>query len=288
MIKDGYDMTKGKRMSVAVMLCCFNRKEKTRLCLESILQQIYENSSLNFDIYVYDDHSTDGTPEMIKSEYPLVTLFEGEGNAYWCKSMHYLMRYARNKKHDYYFMVNDDVEFYRNAMQVMFESYYKIGRSCGIVGVCRSKITGEYTYGGRDAKQELIAPAKEPQLCNIAEWNCFLVDHEVISKVGIIDGKYQHAFGDYDYSFRMIQSEVPIYVATECVGTCENNSHEGSCADASLPRWIRFKKLVSPKGLPFYSYLRYNCRTKGFLKGLRDSMLGYASYVYYIILKKEF
>lgn len=281
-------MMKEKRMSVAVMLCCFNRKEKTRLCLESILQQIHENSRLKFDIYVYDDHSMDGTPEMIKREYPQVILFEGKGNAYWCKSMHYLMKYARNKKYDYYLMINDDVEFYQNAMQVMFESYDKVGKSCGIVGACKSKVTGEYTYGGRDAKQELIVPEKEPQLCNTAEWNCFLINHEVVSKVGIIDGKYQHAFGDYDYSFRMIQSEVPIYVATEYVGTCERNSLEGSCADISLPRWTRFKKLLSPKGLPFYSYLRYNCRIKGLLKGLIFSMFGYASYLYYIILRKEF
>lgn len=68
-------------------------------------------------------------------------------------------------------MVNDDVELYRNAIQVMFASYDKVGRSCGIVGVCQSKITGEYTYGGRNERQELIVPAKEPQLCSIAEWN---------------------------------------------------------------------------------------------------------------------
>ena len=278
----------GKKMNVAVMLCCFNRKEKTRLCLESILQQVYENSNLSFDIYVYDDHSTDGTVEMIKSEYPQITLLEGKGNAYWCKSMHYLMRYTLNRKYDYYLMVNDDVELYRNAIQVMFESYDKIGSSCGIVGACQSKITGEYTYGGRNERQELIAPAKEPQLCSIANWNCFLVDDKVIFKVGIIDGKYQHAFGDYDYSFRMIQNKVPIYVATEYVGTCEKNSYEGSYADASLPRRIRFKKLLSPKGLPFYSYLRYNCRTKGLLNGLKESIPGYASYIYYIILRKEF
>ena len=286
MIKDGYDIM-NKKMSVAIMMCCYNRKEKTRACLESILQQIHGNRNLDFDLYVYDDHSTDGTVEMIKSKYPQVTIFEGKGNAYWCKSMHYLMHYTENK-YNYYLMVNDDVEFYQNAIQIVFESYEKIGRSCGIVGACQSKITGEYTYGGRDERQELVLPAEEPQTCSIAEWNCFFIDNEVIAKVGIIDGKYQHACGDYDYSFRMIQKHVPIYVATGYVGACEKNSYKGTCSDISLTRWIRFKKLLSPKGLPFYSLLRFNCKTKGILIGLRDSVYGYASRIYYIIMRKEF
>lgn len=287
-MKGDSGITNGKKMNTAIMMCCFNRKEKTRSCLESILNQIGQNMEKNFDIYVYDDHSTDGTVEMIQSEYPQVTLFKGKGNAYWCRGMHYLMRYVQSRKYDFYLMVNDDVVFYHNAIQIMFKTYDKIGISCGIVGTCQSRITGEYTYGGRNERQQSIIPTKEPQLCSLANWNCFLIDNKVIAKVGIIDGKYQHAFGDYDYSFRMLQNQVPIYVAAGYVGICELNSYEGSYLDASLPRWVRFKKLLSPKGLPFYSFLRYNCKTKGILNGLKASVYGYASSIYYIVRRKEF
>lgn len=274
-----------KKKNVAIMMCCFNRKEKTRLCLESILQQIHENMNFDFDLYVYDDYSTDGTVEMIKSKYPQVILFEGRGGAYWCKSMHYLMRYTQNK-YDYYLMVNDDVKFYQNAIQIMFRSYEKKGGNCGIVGACQSKITGEQTYGGRDGKGNIILPSMQLKKCIWANWNCFLIDKYVVDHVGIIDGKFQHAFGDFEYSNRMNKYGFEIFSSFDYVGECEVNSKEGTYVDKNVPRMIRLKKLLSPKGIPLYSYFRYNLKIYG-MKGLPMSVYGYCSLIYYILAGKD-
>jgi glycosyltransferase involved in cell wall biosynthesis len=47
---------------IAVLMTCFNRKEKTLCCIESLFAQ--ENMP-TFDLYVCDDASTDGTSEAI-------------------------------------------------------------------------------------------------------------------------------------------------------------------------------------------------------------------------------
>ena len=269
-------------------MCCFNRREYTKRCIETLLQSFKEYGKCKNLIYVCDDGSTDGTKEMLQKEYPQVRLIDSPGNLYWCKSMYRAMKEAVRERFDYYLMVNDDVEFVHNAVEIMMKSYQMARTECGIVGSTKAKEDKVCTYGGRDTGMKLISPNGKLQECVWAEWNCFLIGHKVVEKVGIIDGKYQHAYGDYDYSYRMRKVQLPLYVAIEYVGICEQNSLDGTFRDDSIDKKKRLKLLLSPKGIPFYSFLRYNCKTKGIIAGLRDTVYGYASYVYYIIMKKEF
>lgn len=52
-------------LPVSVILCTFNRKKDVTECLESILRQNYPN----FDVWVVDDASTDGTYEFLKKKF---------------------------------------------------------------------------------------------------------------------------------------------------------------------------------------------------------------------------
>lgn len=273
-------------MRVAVMLCCFNRKQITRRCLITLQKQLKGEANNIYDVYIYDDGSTDGTYEMIRELFPMYIVVKGNGNKYWCKSMHYLMKLATSRDYDFYLMINDDVIFAPNAIEIMFHAYRTAEVMCGIVGATQSLISGKTTYGGRNEKGELLRPNGKIQTCVEANWNCFLLGKEVIELVGIIDGKYQHAWGDFDYSYRMRKQGIPIFLAGEYIGICENNTEKGTFKDFSLRRRVRLKKLLSPKGMPIYSYFRYNIKVKG-VKGFFVSIYGYASMVLYILLNKK-
>ena len=272
---------------VALMVSCYNRKEKTRGCLWSLKEQCKSAQNLSVDIYVFDDHSTDGTREMLNELFPEITVVEGNGNNFWCKSMYVLMKVASEREYDFYWMVNDDVSFYQDALYTMFHSYQKAGGICGIVGTTRSSITGMATYGGRDElRGALLEPDSNLKGCRWANWNCFLIDAEMLAKTGIIDGKYTHPRGKYDYSFRMVRKGIPIYIAEDYVGECDTNSIKGSFQDATLKRSERLIKLISPKGIPFGSYIRFNMKTKG-IKELPKAVYGYISIIIYILMNKE-
>lgn len=273
-------------MRVAVMVACYNRKEMTRRCLLSLEKQFLDMPGKQFDIYVYDDCSTDGTYEMLKDEFLQVYVIRGNGNAYWCKSMYYLMRITVEKRYDFYMMVNDDVCFFSDGIKKMFCTYNKIGESCGVVGAFKSTFSFEATYGGRDNQMKLLPPNGHAQQCIFANWNCFLIDANVIDKTGIIDGKYCHAWGDWDYTFRMVKNGFCIYETPDYIGECDANLNKGTYKDKTLGKRIRLKKLFSPKGLPFNSYLRYNVKTKGF-HNILIFILGYCSVIIYILMGKE-
>lgn len=273
-------------MRIAILLACYNRKELTKRCLNGLNKQLKYHTDKSIDIYVFDDNSSDGTKEMLKEEFPKVNIVSGNGRTYWCKSMYHLMKKAVAVHYDFYLMVNDDVNFYDDAIETVFNSYNLAKQMCGIVGATQSVVSGRITYGGRDKQENLLIPSGSIQKCMWANWNCFLIDSETVNKVGIIDGKYEHSWGDFDYSYRMHKLGIPIYVASHYIGVCESNSDDRTFRDITLSRRERLKKLFSPKGMPFSSYLRYNLKTKGVIGGI-ISIYGYCSIIAYILMGKE-
>ncbi|MCH5258216.1 MAG: glycosyltransferase family 2 protein [Lachnospiraceae bacterium] len=273
------------RETLAVLLTCYNRKDKTVNCINKLLPQL-ERLNLEYKIYICDDRSTDGTYECLKEMLPTHAVFQSSGNLYWCKGMHRVMKDAVADACDYYLMVNDDVDFFDNALQIMFHSYQEADGSCGIVGTTKAISSENFTYGGRDRNKNFVLPEGKEKECFWANWNCFLIDKNVVENVGIIDGKYQHGGGDYDYSYRMWKAGYKIYVARDCVGRCDVNSIEGSFRDKNVKRTVRLKKMFSPKGLPFYSFMRYHMRIGG-KRHILLYLYGYLSNIGYILLRKD-
>ena len=270
-------------MKVAIIVSCFNRKAMTQRCLLQLHQQAMKFTEHSFVFWVFDDASTDGTQEMIKKDFSSVRLMCSQGGLYWCKSMHKVMKEAVKEEFDLYLMINDDVDFEEDALKIMLKSYRRASKSCAIVGATRKVLKNEVSYGGRTKEGQLLVPNTELQECVWANWNCFLVDREVIKEVGIIDGKYQHSWGDFDYSNRMKRKNYPIYLALDYVGKCDTNSIDGTFKDTKIGKSKQLQQLFSEKGLPFYSYMRYHLRVQG-KAGILKYLYGYISILGYLLL----
>lgn len=275
-------------MKIAFLLTCYNRKEFTVRCLKKLWELSEKRPEHQYHTIVCDDNSTDGTVEEIEKRLPDVEVILTTGNNYWCKGMYIAMQKAFEQKYQLYFMINDDVEFFDSMLDIMLHSYESVSMNglCGIVGTTISHLDGRITYGGRKGEFDLtfVAPQIDMQICGVANWNCFVIPHEVIERIGLIDGKYAHSFGDFDYSMRMGRADIPIYVAEDYVGYCERNGIEGTFQDTSLKRIERLKRLYGKKGIPLYSSMRYYKKNFGFrycfltlyhhCKAVKDIILG--------------
>lgn len=276
---------------IAVIFTCHNRKEKTLRCIKSLLQQ--ENMP-KFMLYVCDDGSTDGTDQAIMNAYPNSVIIYGNGNLFWSRGMHKAMSAAVKENYDLYLMVNDDVEFFPAMWETMYQAYLD-NMDCGIVGCTISASTGKQSYGGAnfiidksgDYVGSMIAPSnKEYVPCDLANWNCFLVSAEIVNVVGLIDNRYEHAMGDFDYSFRMKENSFNLVLAKNYIGYCENNGISNTFKDANLSRKQRLHKLFSPNGLPVKSWKYF---TKKYYKNgaFRNFIVPYIKYIFCIIFKRE-
>ena len=73
-----------KKAQIAVIMTCFNRRSTTISCLRALHKQ---KNSIDFDVYLTDDGSSDGTADAVKTEFPAVNILQGNGNLYWVGGM---------------------------------------------------------------------------------------------------------------------------------------------------------------------------------------------------------
>lgn len=247
-----------------------NRKQKTLACLASLYKQkrISDEKTV-LDVYLCDDGATDGTTEEIRKYYPQVHVIHGTGMLFWAKGMSLALSEAVKTEHDFYLMVNDDVDFYQDMLVTMLQSYDLAktrAKLIAIVGSTQSRVDGKWTYGGQQWNKKLLHERYDPVLpdatcpeCNMTNWNCFLIPGQMLKEIGMMDDYYEHAKADNDYSNRIVASGNKIFVASKYIGVCERNPLTHTWRDVSLPLKERLQLVKKPNGLPYKSELHY-CR----------------------------
>lgn len=271
------------QIRLAVIMSCYNRRALSVRCINSLMRGAQNLKDLDAAFYIWDDGSTDGTADALEAISNRIRVYRGPGLYYWSKSMHSAMLEAVKDDYDLYLMVNDDVNFADNSLSVMLDSYKKSGGNCAIVG--SSQFRDCFTYGGRDRYYNGIAPGDKLIECVYADWNCFLVDRYVINKIGIICGKYEHAWGDYDYSARLNRNNIPQFIATEYVGECEDDHAVPKYLDPKRRLGDRLRHLFSPKGEPIYSFFRFHWVDKRF-KGIIIAVYSYIVMISRVVFLK--
>ena len=273
-------------MKIAVILTCFNRKEKTSKCISSL-----RNGNLEYDLdfIVVDDNSTDGTREELLRLGGAIKIIEGSGNLFWAGGMRVGIDYffQNDDRSEYVLLVNDDVEFKDNILQSLVAKS-KQNKDAVIVGAtCNSH--GEFTYGGMVLenpqkrgiyRQVGIEESDTP--CDLFNCNCVLLKSEIIREAGNFDPIYVHGMADLDYGLRLSRSGVLILSSDEYVGNCEKNSSIGTWKDKNLSRMERLRKKESPKGAPLKAWFYYVFKNFGLFQAIKYSVSPYIK----ILLKK--
>jgi GT2 family glycosyltransferase len=95
-------------MNLAIVIPTFNRKQLLRNLLNQLKVQEVP-AGVETHIIVVADGCTDGTIEMIESEFPAVHVVEGSGTWFYTKSMNEGFKSAKNFNADYILTLNDDI-----------------------------------------------------------------------------------------------------------------------------------------------------------------------------------
>lgn len=232
-------------IDIAVLLTCYNRKEKTISCLQTLFTVIEtynrnKNSENKLFIVVYltDDGCTDGTSEAVLSQFPLqsIKIVKGNGSLYWAGGMRKAWTFALkdNKTWKYFLLLNDDTDLCLNLFDELFAASHfclqKYGKEGLVSGLVSSKTNPEcITYGGDQivnkltAKTVRVKPKEVPVLCDMVNANILLVNRAVVDKIGIFYKGFIHGKADYDYSIQARKVGFPVVVTSHVCGKCDND-----------------------------------------------------------------
>jgi GT2 family glycosyltransferase len=250
--------------NIAVLMTCHNRKNKTLLCLEKFFEAINPDNH-NFDVYLTDDGSTDGTSVAVEKEYPNVNIIKGNGNLFWNKGMRLAWKTAAcNKKYDFYLWLNDDTNLDTNAIYELFDSYSNFlkaeKKECIVVSACRN-IEGKdvFSYGLRNNHVKVI-PNGITQKGNMMNGNFVLIPDKIFQKLGFLSENYTHAMGDYDYGLRAIENNFELITTKNYIATCALNEGLPVWCDPQNKFSKRWRFLNSPLGLNIKEYKMFRKR----------------------------
>ena len=254
-------------MNIAVLMTCHNRRETTARCLESLIRAILGCGRLQWDVFIVDDGSTDGTGEAMKRMFECSNVLngrviKGDGNLFWAKGMALAWREAlkyegrlRSSTSTFNFnsilWLNDDVVLKPDALAKLLD-VVRIGRSpvpAVIVGELENA-QGEIVYGKRG---ELFTG------------NFVCVPRSVYEKVGLICDDYRHAWADSDYAMRCKRMGVRVE-SCGVVGRCEGHPNRPNLVGMSLNE--RWHSLFDPKGWCVHDLWLYRLRNWGLCAAL--------------------
>lgn len=244
--------------NIAVLITCHNRKDKTLQCLKSVYEQKGLGIYFAMAVFMVDDGSTDGTSEAVKEQFPYVNIIQGNGKLYWNRGMRLAWQTAAaSKEFDYYLWLNDDTFLFEDTLINLIDSARSKCNQSAIIGNTISDQKKEISYGGNTSDGKRIIPNGQLQEAYSFNGNVVLIPKYVFQIVGLLDKRFPHAIGDFDYGLRIRGFNLKSYITKDFVGSCEGNEKLPFWCCNSVSLKNRIKNLYSPLGNshPYYYFL---------------------------------
>lgn len=230
-------------MKIAVIITCFNRKDKTLACLKGLYesQKEFNDTSkerVEIEVFLTDDGCTDGTSNAIRNYFAdyKINILSGSGNLFWAGGMRLAWKEAlkRHDEWDYYLLLNDDTTIDAQCInELMSSEAYSINeykKKAIVSGItCSEDNPSIITYGGDIIQNKItgklvrLGRSSKPQIVDLTNANILLVPKEVVDKIGIFYEGFKHGRADNDYSMLARRKGIPVLITPNVCGICDND-----------------------------------------------------------------
>jgi hypothetical protein len=111
------------KCDISIVIVSFNTRDVLRECLEALER---ESDGFDVEILVVDNHSSDGSPEMIERDFPHARLFRSEVNLGFGSANNVALEVARGR---YIILLNSDAFLQQDSLRPPFNIWKNILRS---------------------------------------------------------------------------------------------------------------------------------------------------------------
>lgn len=256
--------------SLAVLIACHNRKLMTLDCIRRLTA--IPNAGWRLHVFLADDGCQDGTAAAVKTLVgSQATILNGSGSWYWNRGMLVAWRSARNRlPHAPALWLNDDVQLAADALVRLRKWHAETRGRAILVGQLSEPGTANISYGGvrhipgfRFGFKLLANHGDGLLLCDTFNGNVVLVPPSTVARVGLLDGAFVHAYGDYDYGLRARRAGIQSLILPGFIGTCARGERPRTWRTRALPRRMRLRLAHRSTGAPILPALRFYGRHGG-------------------------
>lgn len=211
-------------MDLAIVIVSYNTGERLRRCLQSIFAS---QTKYQYEVWVVDNASTDGSAGLVKKEFPQVHLIENEGNLGFAKANNQAILQSNGR---YVLLLNSDVEVESDTFDNMI-SFMDNNATVGICGCKVLKDDGTLDLACRRSFPDLgsalfrltglsflfpkskwssynLTYLPEDEICEVdSVMGAFLlIRRSLIEKIGLLDENFFMYGEDLDWCYRAKES----------------------------------------------------------------------------------
>lgn len=253
-------MRETMNQKIGIVICNYNKKHFILPCIESVF-----NSSMNdFDVYVVDNASTDGSADAIEAAYGgRVTLIRNEENLGGSGGFNTGLAAARQRGYAYYMCVDNDIVMDEHNIENLY-TFLETHGDVGIVGskICRMQhperlqelgaklnfenCTHEPCYKDHLDQSEL----PEVQYCDYVPACSLMVRDEVLDRIGLLPRENFIYWDDMEWCYRAKLAGYQVAAYREAKVLHDMGTNSGDTYFSTYYFWrnrIRFFRRYTPK-----------------------------------------
>jgi GT2 family glycosyltransferase len=223
-------------IDLSIIIVSYNAKELLRKCLESISRF---QQDLDFEVMVIDNHSDDGSTEMLKGKYSRVKLLQNQRNLGFAAACNQGILRSRGR---FILLLNPDTEFTSGGITKMVE-FLAAHSQVGICGPQMIDPKGEVLFSCRSFPSFLTAISSSQSVLNRffsnnplskkyllkdvdrsqekeVDWvsgSSLLAKREVFEKIGLLDEIFFMYVEDVDFCYRAKKSGFLVYYFPQAI-----------------------------------------------------------------------
>ncbi|MBR1628772.1 MAG: glycosyltransferase family 2 protein [Lachnospiraceae bacterium] len=235
-----------KHNKIVAVVVTYNRKEMLEENLDALLSQTEDR----YDILVIDNHSTDGTDELMK-EYALledrIQYFDTGKNLGGAGGFAYGIRLAIEKGYSWLWLMDDDCMPKRNALEELTNTAKRLKGRFGFLSsktmwkdgsLCRMNVQRTTLF---ENLTKYPSEKGEPIPIVIASFVSMFLPAKVVRRVGLPMAEFFIWTDDWEYS-RRISRHFPCYAVPESEVVHETEENVGtSIATDEVERLWRYR-----------------------------------------------
>jgi len=221
-------------LDLSIIILSYNTRDYLRNCLQSVLNQ---TKRLTFETIVLDNASSDGTPQMMRSEFPGVAYIYHNRNLGFTKGNNEGIHLSRGR---YVLLLNPDTRIVDDALSEMV-GFMDAHPDCGVMGCKLLNADGSLQYSCRRFpsyqtalfnrysiltrlfpenrfSQSYLMSADDHSATREVDWvsgAALMVRREAFSEVGLLDENFIMYSEDVDWCYRMHEAGWKVYFFPE-------------------------------------------------------------------------
>lgn len=211
-------------MDLSVIIVNWNTRDFLTQCLQSLENSVITQCDLHTEIFVVDNASTDGSPEMVRERFSQVHLIENERNLGFAFANNQAIRQSQGR---YIALLNSDTEVYPGAFETMVEFMDKHSKAggCGplllntdgsLQPSCHPMLTPGREFWRLMLLDHIWRRATYNQGCwdrliphqvEVIKGACMLLRRKALDQVGLLDEQYFMYTEEMDLCYRLLLTD---------------------------------------------------------------------------------